>query len=257
MIGLTLFVGVVIANYSENRGTALLTVDQRRWNDLKNRLKMAQPLNIPRKPPESAKLRTFLYDLTMSVYFNRFFTVCVLLNSTLLFIPWSVEEEQSDTKETLKALVALSAIFNLIFVIEIICKIVAFTYCRFWQSRRNKVDLIITLLGIVWCVLHFFVALPTEEKNVRDFTYMFGYSIVLLRFFTIVGRHSTLKMLMLTVVMSMFRSFFIIMAMCLLILFYAYTGVILFGMVKYGQAVGRYLKVSFFHPNFYLLYQQL
>lgn len=31
MIGLTLFVGVVIANYSENKGTALLTVDQRRW----------------------------------------------------------------------------------------------------------------------------------------------------------------------------------------------------------------------------------
>jgi hypothetical protein len=28
MIGLTLFVGVVIANYRENRGTALLTVDQ-------------------------------------------------------------------------------------------------------------------------------------------------------------------------------------------------------------------------------------
>lgn len=33
MIGLTLFVGVVIANYSENKGTALLTVDQRRWWD--------------------------------------------------------------------------------------------------------------------------------------------------------------------------------------------------------------------------------
>lgn len=28
MIGLTLFVGVVIANYSENKGTALLTVDR-------------------------------------------------------------------------------------------------------------------------------------------------------------------------------------------------------------------------------------
>jgi len=40
MIGLTLFVGVVIANYSENKGTALLTVDQRRWCDLKKRLKV-------------------------------------------------------------------------------------------------------------------------------------------------------------------------------------------------------------------------
>ncbi len=31
MIGLTLFVGVVIANYRENKGTALLTVDQMRF----------------------------------------------------------------------------------------------------------------------------------------------------------------------------------------------------------------------------------
>ena len=36
MIGLTLFVGVVIANYSENKGTALLTVDQRRWYEYLN-----------------------------------------------------------------------------------------------------------------------------------------------------------------------------------------------------------------------------
>ena len=49
MIGLTLFVGVVIANYREHRGTALLTVDQMRWSDLKKRLKIAQPLHVPPK----------------------------------------------------------------------------------------------------------------------------------------------------------------------------------------------------------------
>lgn len=46
-------------------------------------------------------------------------------------------------------------------------------------------------------------------------------------------------MLMLTVVMSMVRSSFIIAAMFLLVLFYANAGVVLFGMVKYGQAVGK------------------
>lgn len=40
----------------------------------------------------------------------------------------------------------------------------------------------------------------------------------------------------------MFRSFFIIMAMALLVLFYAYTGVILFGMVRYGQAVSKHVN---------------
>lgn len=63
-------------------------------------------------------------------------------------------------------------------------------------------------------------------------------------------------MLMLTVLMSMFRSFFIIMAMFLLMLFYAYMGVILFGMTKYGQAVGRYItKVVSFSFQFSLVYR--
>jgi len=50
-------------------------------------------------------------------------------------------------------------------------------------------------------------------------------------------------MLMLTVVVSMFKSFFIIMGMFLLMLFYAFAGVILFGCVKYGEDLGRLLII--------------
>ena len=63
MIGLTLFVGVVIANYMENKGTALLTVDQKRWMDLSGRIKLAQPLHMPPKP-EGFKLQALMYDIT-------------------------------------------------------------------------------------------------------------------------------------------------------------------------------------------------
>ncbi|PIO64398.1 transporter, cation channel family protein [Teladorsagia circumcincta] len=199
MIGLTLFVGVVVANYTENRGTALLTVDQRRWHDLKARLKMAQPLHVPPKPPESAKLRSYLYDLTLSRAFK-----------------------------------------------QILLKAVAFTVRGFWQSRRNRGDFFITMLGLTWIVFHFLFQVPAYIaggiNEWKRLTYTFGYMVVILRFFTIAGRKSTLKMLMLTVLMSMVRSLFIIAAMFLLVLFYAYTGVILFGMVKYGQAVSKHVN---------------
>ena len=85
MIGLTLFVGVVIANYSENKGTALLTVDQRRWCDLKKRLKIAQPLHLPPRP-ERRKFRAFVYDITQHIAFKRCIAVVVLINSMLLSI---------------------------------------------------------------------------------------------------------------------------------------------------------------------------
>lgn len=154
MIGLTLFVGVVVANYTENRGTALLTVDQRRWHDLKARLKMAQPLHVPPKPPESAKLRCYLYDLTTSRWFKQLFAVLVVVNSFTLVIPWNVSEEQ-DRKTFLLCLTVISAICNILFTLECLLKMIAFTLSGFWQSRRNRIDFIITILGINWIVFHF------------------------------------------------------------------------------------------------------
>ncbi|VDD88442.1 unnamed protein product [Enterobius vermicularis] len=192
MIGLTLFVGVVIANYTENRGTALLTVDQRRWHDLKARLKMAQPLHVPPKPAESSKLRRALYEIALSKWFKQAFATLAVVNSATLAFPWNVDEERNSFK-TLLFLTGLSAIANILFTVEVLLKMIAFTFRGFWQSRRNR-------------------------------------------------RKTTLKMLMLTVVMSMVRSLFIISAMFLLVLFYAYMGVVLFGMVKYGQAVSKHVN---------------
>nr|CDJ84870.1 Ion transport domain containing protein [Haemonchus contortus] len=245
MIGLTLFVGVVVANYTENRGTALLTVDQRRWHDLKARLKMAQPLHVPPKPPESAKLRSYLYDLTLSKAFKQSFAILVVVNSFTLVVPWNVEEEKQ-RRNVLFGLTVMSAFCNILFTIEILLKAVAFTVRGFWQSRRNRGDFFITMLGLTWIVFHFLFQVPAYIaggiNEWKRLTYTFGYMVVILRFFTIAGRKSTLKMLMLTVLMSMVRSLFIIAAMFLLVLFYAYTGVILFGMVKYGQAVSKHVN---------------
>ena len=72
MIGLTLFVGVVIANYREHRGTALLTVDQMRWSDLKKRLKIAQPLHVPPKvqPIYLKKKTSCTYRLMINTSIN-------------------------------------------------------------------------------------------------------------------------------------------------------------------------------------------
>lgn len=50
-------------------------------------------------------------------------------------------------------------------------------------------------------------------------------------------------MLMLTIIVSVFKSFFIIVGMFLLMLVYAFAGVILFGCVKSGHDLGR-------HANF-------
>ncbi|XP_061707106.1 sodium leak channel NALCN isoform X1 [Cydia pomonella] len=224
MIGLTLFVGVVIANYSENKGTALLTVDQRRWCDLKKRLKIAQPLHLPPRP-DGRKVRAFAYDVTQHIIFKRFIAIVVLINSGLLVVTWS--RDSSSTEQ----LALVSALLTLVFVVEVLLKTVAFTPRGYWQSRRNRYDLLVTVAGCIWVFMHFTL------KN--DLSYFVGFMVVILRFFTITGKHTTLKMLMLTVGVSVCKSFFIIFGMFLLVFFYALAGTIVFGNVKYGEGIGR------------------
>ncbi|CAG0914974.1 unnamed protein product [Notodromas monacha] len=228
MIGVTLFVGVVIANYSQNKGTALLTVDQRRWCDLKKRLKIAQPLHLPPRPEgrtKGRKFRTFVYDITQHIYFKRFIAFLVIMNSSLLFFSWREEEEHT------VPLAWMSFGLNLMFVVEVVMKCIAFTPRGYWQSRRNRYDLFVTAMGVVWMVMHFMFG--------TDISHSFGFVVIILRFFTITGKHATLRMLMLTVVVSVYKSFFIIMGLFLLILTYGLIGNILFGNIRYMEGIHR------------------
>lgn len=71
-------------------------------------------------------------------------------------------------------------------------KIIAFTFRGFWQSKRNRIDLLITVLGTIWIIAHFVMALPASvvasQNRFKRFTYTFGYIVVIMRFFTIAGK---------------------------------------------------------------------
>ena len=78
---------------------------------------------------------------------------------------------------------------------------------------------------------------PLQASN--ETIIIFGYLSIILRFLTITGKHATLSMLIQTVIVSVYKSFFIIMGMFTLITSYALIGVILFGNLKYGEAINR------------------
>uniref|UniRef100_A0A6Q2XKE2 Ion transport domain-containing protein n=1 Tax=Esox lucius TaxID=8010 RepID=A0A6Q2XKE2_ESOLU len=211
------------------QGTALLTVDQRRWEDLKSRLKIAQPLHLPPRP-ENAGFRAKMYDITQHPFFKRGIAVLVLAQSVLLSVKWDVDEAVT------MPLATMSVVFTIIFVLEVTMKFIAMSPAGYWQSRRNRYDLLVTILGVIWIVLHFAL--------LNAYTYMMGTCVIVFRFFTICGKHVTLKMLLLTVVVSMYKSFFIIVGMFLLLLCYAFAGVVLFGTVKYGENINRHANFS-------------
>lgn len=145
----------------------------------------------------------------------------------------------------------VSTILTLVFLIEVIMKNIAFIPRGYWQSRRNRYDLLVTVVGVIWIIIHWMIKVSlnvhlilvtsdgffNDQQN--DLSYFIGFMVVILRFFTITGKHTTLKMLMLTVGVSVCKSFFIIFGMFLLVFFYALAGTIIFGTVKYGEGIGR------------------
>jgi hypothetical protein len=74
----------------------LLTVDQRRWLDLKGRIKLAQPLHIPPRP-ENSKIRAIMFDITQHKQFKRFSAFLVFLNCLLLSVPVRKKKNQNKT----------------------------------------------------------------------------------------------------------------------------------------------------------------
>ena len=236
MVGLTLFVGVIVMNFNENKGIALLTVDQRRWQDLKKRLRLAQPLHLAPRPRKEG-FRAVLFDATQSKIY-KVIDICLVVITclTVTLVQWTTE----DDLRRRDALTSTAAVCSLLFVVDMLLKIIAFTFRGYWQSRRNRFDLFLTSLGVLWVTLNFSLKGSGTPYTV---TTVFGMVIILFRFLTLSGKHDTLKMLMLTVVMSLLKSFFIIAVLIVIMLGYSLAGVILFGTVKYGEALNR-------HANF-------
>ena len=130
------------------QGTALLTVDQRRWMDLKGRIKLAQPLRTPPRP-ENSKIRSYIFDITQNRLFKKSSALLVLLNCALLYRPWKANEHNT----RISALI--SSLFTFLFLVEAAMKCIALGFVGYWQSRRNRFDLLVTILGIAWIVLNF------------------------------------------------------------------------------------------------------
>ena len=229
MVGLTLFVGVVVTNFNEKKGIALLTVDQRRWQDLKKRLRLAQPLHLPPRPDSG--LRALLFDAIQSKIYKRVIIVTILVDCVTI----AVAQWKSASDELRDGLIGTAVACSIFFVADAILKIIALTFRGYWHSRRNRFDFFLTCLGILWMILNF----SLEGKGSYNASTAFGVIIIVFRFLTLSGKHAILKSLMLTVVMSLFKSFFIIAVLVLLMMCYALVGCILFGTVKFGEAINR------------------
>ena len=102
---------------------------------------------------------------------QRFVAVLVLVNSFLLSVKWEQEEENEEKEKEAEegstntnmirnGLSNASSALTICFLIEVIMKLIAFTPAGFWQSYRNRIDLFVTIMGVVWIVLNYVIPHP-------------------------------------------------------------------------------------------------
>jgi hypothetical protein len=116
--------------------------------DLKGRIKLAQPLRTPPRP-ENSKFRSYVFDITQNKIFKKSSAILVLFNCALLYKPWKAKERITQ----ISALI--STFFTFLFLVEATMKCIALGFVGYWQSRRNRFDLLVTILGIAWIVINF------------------------------------------------------------------------------------------------------
>ena len=244
LIGLTLFIGVVVSNFNENKGTALLTVDQRRWQDLKKRLKLSQPIHMPPRPEDNDKIG-YIYDFFQTKLYRILYVSVVALNGLTLvtaeWYPFSFNAyENGNDKYLLTPFTATAIAFVYLFVIDLAVKIVCYGFLGYWLSWRNRFDFVLTVFGVLWSIFHI---MAYWSKSVQPITLQTGVVLIIFRLFTLAGKIESIRMIILTLGMSLYKSFYTISVLFVIMWCYALIGVIMFGSTRFGIALNR-------HANF-------
>ncbi len=74
---------------------------------------------------------------------------------TIIFSTFNVCVQWKQDKPYTFQLSRISTALNFIFVLEVLMKLIAFTPRGYWQSRRNRYDLFVTILGANWICINY------------------------------------------------------------------------------------------------------
>ncbi|KAG0308192.1 calcium channel protein [Dissophora globulifera] len=145
-----IFIGVILETFKTWQGISLLTVEQRRWIDLRRQLRLIKPTATPARPHN--RIRAFCYDLVIEKRgaLWKFMTVILVLNVCL------IASQHYGQPQLLTDIQDISYfIFLGLYSIEIMIKLSGYGFHKWRLSRWNLYDMAITALAIITLVPRF------------------------------------------------------------------------------------------------------
>ncbi|KAF9214504.1 calcium channel protein [Podila verticillata] len=145
-----IFIGVILETFKTWNGISLLTVEQRRWIDLRRQLRLIKPTATPDRPKN--KFRAACYDMVIEKkgMLWQIMTVVLVLNVIL------IASQHYDQPTTLTDIQDISYfVFLGLYSIEIFVKICGYGFHKWRLSRWNLYDFLITALALITLVPRF------------------------------------------------------------------------------------------------------
>ncbi|KAG0044626.1 calcium channel protein [Gryganskiella cystojenkinii] len=136
-----IFIGVILETFKTWNGISLLTVEQRRWIDLRRQLRLIKPTATPARPEN--KFRAFCYDMVIKKkgILWRIMTVILVMNVLLIA---SQHYGQPGLLTDIQ-----------VYSIEIIIKMSGYGFHKWRLSRWNLYDMVITTLALFTLIPRF------------------------------------------------------------------------------------------------------
>eukprot|EP00004_Rigifila_ramosa_P026090 TRINITY_DN7990_c0_g1_i1.p1 TRINITY_DN7990_c0_g1~~TRINITY_DN7990_c0_g1_i1.p1 ORF type:complete len:1641 (-),score=380.66 TRINITY_DN7990_c0_g1_i1:246-4454(-) len=231
-----LFVGVIIDHFNQQRGTALLTSEQRNWIDTRKFLTQLRPSKRPPRP--SNRFRAFLYDISRHSLFEKFIFLAISLNVLLM-----TTDHYNSSKEYNDFTAFANRIFLAIYVTEATVRILALSLVGYFRSGWNIFDFVVTFGSLI------------SEFSSSQISGNFVRAFRIGRMARVVRGARGLRTLLNTLIVSVPSVLNIASLLFLFLFIYAIFGMDQFGVVRYGSQVNQYANFQNFGTSMLLLFR--
>ncbi|CAO3645074.1 unnamed protein product [Mucor hiemalis] len=231
---ISLFLGVVIENFTKRNGTAYLTSDQRRWLDLKKLLNQFRPAKRPKVMPSNA-IRKLCFNLTVEKRgrFYKFMTVIISLNILFLCTDTARESDGIDMDNGAagwsRIKVYIYLVFIFIYWLEITIKLLGLGWKSFRKNLWNLFDLTMVIGSFITAIIT--LGNPNLQVNVES-QKLFMTALC----FKLVQRSDSLNQLFTTMAASAYQIVNVFAVWFVVLTTYAIMFMQIFGLTKYGHS---------------------
>ncbi|KAF9039224.1 high-affinity cell membrane calcium channel [Panaeolus papilionaceus] len=225
VVVLTLFISIIIGNFSSKTGTAFLTKAQREWIDLQKLFKRQRPSKRPKQRP-TEKFRKWCFDRAVHKHgwwsrATTFLFICHII--ALMTQSFSTGR----FAETLRNDFFLALMF--IYIIDVFVRCYGLGWRSFRANGWNLFDLVVSSGSFITTLI---VRFGHSGFGTQQLQKLFLVSIA----FKLVQRTNSLNMLFKTAVASLPVIFSLLGLWLVLFIFFAILFVEVFGLTKWGGA---------------------